>query len=128
MHTLRRARQLAFVAIAALAIVLSTNAPSEARGGGGHGGSGGGHAGEALGHGFEGHHDLDGHHDFDRFGHDRFLFGFGGPVYPYDGYDGDYPPAYRYEAPAFWYYCPTYGAYYPNVATCPETWMPVPAS
>ena len=102
MDTLRRARQVAFVAIAALAIVLSANAPSEARGGGGHGGFGGGHAGEAFGHGFDGHHDIDGHHDFDghhdidghhdfdghhdsdghhdfdRFGHGRFLFGFGG--------------------------------------------------
>ena len=141
MDTLRRARQVAFVAITALAIVLSANAPSQARGGGGHGGFGGGHPGGAFGHqGFDGHHDFeghhdfdghqgfDGHHDFDRFGHDRFLFGFGAPVYPYDGYNGYYPPAYGYEAPAYWYYCPTYGAYYPNVASCPETWMPVPAS
>jgi hypothetical protein len=125
---LRRARKVAFVAIAALAMVLAVNAPSQARGGGGHG-FGGGHPGGAFGrHGFDGHRGFDGHHGFNRFGHSRFLFGFGGPVYPYYGYYGYYPPAYGYEAPAYWYYCPTYRAYYPNVGSCPETWIPVPAS
>jgi len=33
-----------------------------------------------------------------------------------------------YRAPAHWYYCPSYGAYYPNVASCPEAWETVPAS
>jgi hypothetical protein len=103
---LRRAKKVVFVAIAALAIVFGVNAPSQARGGGGHGFEGG-HPDAAFGH-----HDFDGHRDFDRFGHDRFQFGFGG----------------GYEDPAYWYYCPTYGAYYPNVASCPETWIPVPAS
>lgn len=127
MDKLRRAKQVAFVTIAALAIVLAVNAPSQARGGGGHGY--GGHPGGTFGHdGFHGHHGFDGHHHFDRFGHNRFLFGFGGPVYPYYGYYGYYPPPYGYKAPAYWYYCPTYGAYYPNVASCPETWIPVPAS
>ena len=133
MDKLRRATHVAFVAIAALAIVLAVNAPTQARGGGGHGlgghGFGGDHPGGTFGHdGLHGHHGLDGHHDFDRFGHNRFLFGFGGPVYPYYGYYGSYPPAYGYEAPAYWYYCPTYGAYYPNVGNCPETWIPVPVS
>jgi len=31
-------------------------------------------------------------------------------------------------APAsYWYYCPAYGAYYPDVPSCPEPWVPVPA-
>lgn len=62
------------------------------------------------------HHGFDGHHDHFRFG----------PVFPYYGY---YPPYYGYPAPAYgYYYCPSYGTYYPNVTTCPETWVPVPAS
>ncbi len=28
---------------------------------------------------------------------------------------------------AYWYYCPSYGAYYPHVPTCPQPWVPVPA-
>jgi hypothetical protein len=122
---LRRARKFAAIALATLAIVLAVNAPSQARGGGhGFGGGhsfGGGHPG-----GGDGHHGFDGHHDFV---HRPFVFGFGGvypyyPYYPYDPYY--YPPA--YEAPAYWYYCPSYGAYYPNVVSCPEAWVPVPAS
>ena len=115
MNKLRCARTFAFIALAALAIVLAVNAPSQARGGG-HGFEGG-HPGESGMH-----HDFDGHHDFVRH---PFLFGFGG-VYPYDPYY--YPPAYGNEAPAYWYYCPSYGAYYPNVVSCPEAWVPVPAS
>jgi hypothetical protein len=122
---LRRATHVAFVAIAALAIVLAVNTPTQARGGGGHGFGGHGFGGDHPG-GTLGHDGLHGHHGFD--GHNRFRFGFGGPVYPYYGYYGSYPPAYGYEAPAYWYYCPTYGAYYPNVGNCPETWIPVPAS
>jgi len=44
-------------------------------------------------------------------------------VYPYY-----YPPAYTYDqAPSYWYYCPSYGQYYPNVSSCPEPWVTVPA-
>ena len=42
-------------------------------------------------------------------------WGYPGPVYP--------PP----PAPTYWYYCPAYGEYYPNVPSCPEPWVPVPA-
>src|SRR5439155_25288824 len=113
---LRRPWRFAAIAIAALAIVVAAYAPSQARGGGGHS-FGGGHPSRGFVHrGFEGHH------HFDRFRHGHFVSGFG-PVYPYYGY---YP--YEYDAPAYWYYCPSYGAYYPNVASCPETWVPVPAS
>jgi hypothetical protein len=55
---LRGARETAFVAVAALAIVLAVNAPSQARGIGGH-------SGGAVGHGFEGHHGFQGHRVFD---------------------------------------------------------------
>jgi hypothetical protein len=45
------------------------------------------------------------------------------PVYP-----GYHPPAYTYDPPAsaYWYYCPSYGAYYPTAPSCPEAWVPVP--
>jgi hypothetical protein len=40
-----------------------------------------------------------------------------------------YDPGYAYSAPApsYWYYCQSYGAYYPDVPSCPEAWVPVPA-
>lgn len=114
MDKLRRARGLMFVALAALAIVLAVNAPSQARGMSGHG-FGGGHPGGGFAH-----HDFGGHPGF----HGGFGLGFG-PVYPYYGY---YPPAYGYAAPSYWYYCRSYGAYYPSVGSCPEEWVPVPAS
>ncbi|HET7343289.1 MAG TPA: hypothetical protein VFL90_17615 [Methylomirabilota bacterium] len=44
------------------------------------------------------------------------------------------PPVYVEQAPgsappsAYWYYCPSANAYYPNVPTCPEPWVPVPPS
>lgn len=28
--------------------------------------------------------------------------------------------------PAYWYYCPSFGNYYPRVPSCPEPWVPVP--
>jgi hypothetical protein len=28
--------------------------------------------------------------------------------------------------PAYWYYCPSAGAYYPTAPTCPEPWVRVP--
>ena len=113
MDKIKGLKKVTYMALAALAIVLAVNGSSQARAMGGH--DGGGHSG---GNGM--HHGFDGHHDFDRGGHRRFGFA---PVFPYYGY---YP--YGYEAPAYWYYCPSYGAYYPNVASCPEAWVPVPAS
>jgi hypothetical protein len=35
------------------------------------------------------------------------------------------PLPYAYAAPPS-YYCPAYGAYYPNVASCPVPWVTVP--
>src|SRR5882724_11633569 len=117
-------KRIAFVAFAALTIVLAVSAPSHAEGIGGHGGGAMEHHG-SEGHHFEGH-DFDGHHfgghDFDR----RHFEGRGfwlGPVFPY------YPPVYSPNevAPGYWYYCPSYGAYYPSVTSCPEPWETVPA-
>lgn len=52
-----------------------------------------------------------------------------GPAFAYGWSSGsvyaDPPPA--YPAPAYWYYCPSAGAYYPDVPSCPEPWEPVPA-
>ena len=84
--------------------------------------------------------------------HSRVIIGFGpaywGPPYPYWYYPPPYvvyspppvivreePPVYVQQAPAppaaasveqqFWYYCPSAGAYYPTVSSCPETWLQV---
>jgi hypothetical protein len=121
MEQVRHPKRLVFVALAALTIVLALTAPSQAAGSGGHG-SQGGHPGGGVthpafdGHHFEGHH-FDGRH-FDRGFHDRFGFGVA-PVFPYDSY---------YATPGYWYYCPSYGAYYPSVTSCPDPWVPVPGS
>lgn len=133
MNRLGGPKKLAFIATAALAIVLAIDVPSHARAGGGHG-LGGGHPGGAAGHGFVGHRGFDGHHGVvgHRFGGRRFEhrhFGFV-PFVPFYGYyPGDaYPPAFGEQAPTYWYYCPSYGAYYPDVQSCPEDWVPVPGS
>src|SRR5215813_2870533 len=118
-----RLKKFAFMAIAALAMVLAVNAPNQARAMDGQG-FGGGHPGGVDGHhDFERHHVVDRHHDFHRDVHGGFRFGVGVPVYPYY-----YPPAYGYAARTYWYYCPSYGAYYPYVTSCPQAWVPVPAS
>ena len=46
-------------------------------------------------------------------------------IYPYNRY---YPYSYRPMPSPYWYYCETYGLYYPSVPTCPEPWIVVPAS
>jgi hypothetical protein len=40
-----------------------------------------------------------------------------------------YDPGYAYSAPApsYYYYCQSAGAYYPDVPSCAEPWVPVPA-
>ena len=129
MDKLIRPKRIAFLPLAALAIVLTVSAPSQARDMGSHGVGGGHLGGAAVHHGFQGGHHLDGNHGFEghhfdghHFGGAHGRFGFA-PVYPY------YGPYYGYdEAPTYWYYCPSYGAYYPNVTSCPEAWVTVPAS
>ena len=52
-------------------------------------------------------------------------FAWGG-AYSYPAYSAS---AYAYAPqPTYWYFCPSYGAYYPNVASCPVEWVPVPAA
>jgi hypothetical protein len=38
------------------------------------------------------------------------------------------PPPVYVQQPLYWYYCESARAYYPFVASCPEPWIPVPAS
>lgn len=123
---LARPRNVALAAFGLLAALLAISTPSQAAGdhgvGGGHGAAGGarhgfeGHHFEE--HHFEGHH-LEGHHfEGHHFeGDGRFGFGLGVPYFP---------P--YYAAPRYWYYCPSFNEYYPNVTSCPEAWVPVPAS
>jgi len=74
----------------------------------------------------------DEHHGVDR-DHDRRHHFYGRPngtyfIYPYS-YSWTYRyPAPTYPVPTYWYYCPSYGAYYPYVSSCSESWVPVPAS
>jgi len=87
-----------------------------------HHGFEGGHGGGAREHhGFEGRH-FEGH-DFDRHHFEGRGFGFG-PFFPYYAPYGYAPYG---VAPSYWYYCPSYGAYYPSVTSCPEAWVTVPA-
>ena len=103
-------KRMALLAVAALSMVLALSAPSRAAGVDGHG-FGGGHPGGGAHNGFEGHY-FEGRHSDRRFGF--------GPIYPYHGY--------YYGAPTYWYYCSSYGAYYPSVTSCPEAWVPVEGS
>jgi len=125
-----RTRRMAWIALVAVVLVLAFNGPSEARGGGGGGHAGGGaHVG--------GGHPSGGHFNAHHFEGGRFHHGWRGGytypyygIYPYYGYDSgsDYAPDYPYQPPTAWWYCPSYGAYYPSVTSCPEAWTPVPAS
>ena len=122
--------------------------PSEphAGGGGGWGGHAGGSGGQASGwSGHSGHH---GHHH-----HGAVVVGVGswwwGPAwwgpdwwgypywypYPYGYYPPYYPtavdePVHYIQGPsqptAYWYYCLSAQAYYPQTPSCPEPWIPIP--
>ena len=114
---------IAALTIGAVALMTS---PAFASPGGHEGfrgerGFSGGHPG---GH-FEGQHGFQGHRDFDRGGHGRAFIGV-----PPSFYWWYHPPVYAYvPAPqSYWYYCPSARAYYPYVSSCPEAWVPVPAS
>jgi hypothetical protein len=114
-------KRLASVILLAGAIVLVAAAPDDAMprhefSGGRPGGHFDGH------HRFDGQHRFDGHRDFRR-DHVRI---FAAPLFlPVPFFAA---PAFVYAAPpAYWYYCRSYGAYYPYVPSCPEPWVPVPA-
>jgi hypothetical protein len=58
-----------------------------------------------------------------------------GPPYPYwsPAVVIQQPPVYVEQQPppappAYWYYCPSAQAYYPQVPTCPEAWLKVSPS
>ena len=110
-------------ALVAVAVVLGAVAPSQAREGAGHGFSAS-HAGVEH-QGFERHRGFQAHRHFER---GRRGHAFIGGGYAYYGYYPYYAPDYRYSAPAYWYYCPSYDGYYPDVASCPEPWVPIPAT
>jgi len=138
-------RNVAVVAIAIAALVCAV--PASALAADGHGGAVGhggfgGHTGSGIhggGHpGFGGHPGHPGHighpgrpgfighpHGFVRGPHGFVAVapGFGWwPTYPY------YVPSYVPAPSGYWYYCASAGSYYPYVASCPEAWVPVPAS
>ena len=120
-------KQLACAVTVALGLVLAATMPSQA------------HDGDWRGHDrrFEGRREFERHRrfeerrDFHRWGGPRVFIGVGpsvtwGPSYVFGGYPA---PTYAYTPPpqTYWYFCPSYGAYYPNVPSCPEPWVPVPA-
>jgi len=115
--------KLSSIALVGVAIVLAAASPGHAAAGhGGHGFSGASAGGHFEGRGFEGHHGFDGRRHFDRRGHGWAVIG--GPFY----WAPDYSDSYTYSPPpsTYWYYCQSYGAYYPTVPSCPEAWVPVP--
>lgn len=123
------------------AIVFASAGSSHARPNGGHGPAGGHPAAPVAGqHRFQNHPAVQGHHgfgaqrEFRRGGHGRAFVGvapfFVGPAY---AYGWAYAPGNVYAPPvdvapppSYWYYCPSAGAYYPDVPACPEPWVPVP--
>lgn len=106
----------------------------------GHGGMGGPHGGPGWHgdvHHFEGHDRggwNDGHwHHGPHDGHDGWWWVVGpswyyypGPIYPYP--DPYWPPAVGPAPSGYWFYCPSFDAYYPFVDVCPGGWTPVPAT
>lgn len=140
MNSLGRALQLG---VAALLLVAMTVTHSDA--GGGRGSGGARHSGSHGGS----HHHSHGH------GHGRVIIGVGPwwgpgwggwpyygypyyPYYPYYSYYYPYSPTVAQPStyverelttdsrpPAYWYYCESARGYYPNVQSCPETWLRV---
>ena len=51
----------------------------------------------------------------------------GAAPYYYDPGYAYSAPAYSAPAPSYYYYCQSAGAYYPDVPSCAEPWVPVPA-
>src|SRR5262249_41093351 len=105
-------KKLSSLTLVGFAIVLAAVAPSyAAEGHGGHGVSG-----HSMGGHVEGHHAFDNRDHFEHRGRDRVFFGvpfYGAPDY-----------SYAYPSSTYWY-CPSYGAYYPAVSSCPDDWVPV---
>ena len=52
---------------------------------------------------------------------------YGAAPYYYDPGYAYSAPAYSEPAPSYYYYCQSAGGYYPDVPSCAEPWVPVPA-
>ena len=130
------------VALVAAAIVFASAGSSQARPNGERGSAGGqagarveAHRGFQGQSGFQGRRQFEGHREFRQGGRHGVFVGaapvFVGPAYAYGGgYNLGYayaPPVYSAPALSHWYYCPGAGAYYPDVPSCPEPWVLVPA-
>src|SRR6266536_3004656 len=107
-------KKLACALAVALGLMLAATVPSEA------------HDGDWRGHDRR----FEERRDVHRWGGPRVFIGIGPSVtwdsaYAYSAYPA---PGYGYIAPppTYWYFCPSYGAYYPDVPSCPEPWVPVP--
>jgi hypothetical protein len=148
---MRRLEKALAVGVASVLIVAGAAVlPAEAGnfGGGFHGGGfhGGGFRGGQpfRGGNFRGHRFH--HGGFRHFGPGVFIGGalfapwWWGAPYPYYPYYAYAPPVEVLEPPeyvqappvvsqptAYWYYCESAQGYYPNVPSCPESWIPVPA-
>jgi len=108
-----------FAILVAGAIVLGIAASGNAMQS--HGFSGGRPGGHFDGfHRFDGVHRFDGRHPFVH-NHVRIF------VAPFFVAPFFFPAPVVYAPPVYWYYCRSYGAYYPSVPSCPEPWVPVPA-
>jgi hypothetical protein len=109
-------KRSAFVILLVGVFVVALAAPGHAAPR--HGFSGGRPGGHVVDHrGFDGHR---------HFRHDRVRifvspFFFAAPFVAAPVFVSPPPPLY-------WYYCRSYGGYYPYVPSCPEPWVPVPAS
>ena len=129
-------KQIVAVALVAAAIVFASAGSSQARPSGGHVSAGGQAGARVEAHrgfqgqpAFQGRQGFEGHREFHQGGRGRVFVGvaplFVGPAYAYDPGDVDSPPAYSAPAPPAYWYCPSAGAYYPDVPSCPEPWVPV---
>ena len=111
-------KKVAAMMLVVAGLILAVTAPSQAR------------DGDARGHDgrFEQHRVFEGHRGFAE---RRAFHHWGGPrvfvgVGPSFVWGSTYPtPTYSYAPPVTYWYCPSYGAYYPRVASCPEPWVPV---
>lgn len=135
-------KRIAAVALVVVAIVFGSVGSSQARSNGGRGSAGGqvgarveAHRGFQGQSGFQGRRQFEGHREFHHGGRGGVVIGaapvFVSPAYVYGGgYDPGYaysPPVYSPPAPSYWYYCQSAGAYYPDVPSCLEPWVLVPA-
>ena len=109
-------KKLSSLALVGIAIVLAAASRSYAAEHGGHAGHS--PAGHFESHrGFGEHFRPDGRHEFARRAPRAFV---AGPFYWAPGYSEAVPYS------TYYYYCPSYGEYYPTVESCPEDWVAVP--